>query len=63
MRSHAIVQHDDEEIPSGVWSIDGKIWTVPFTAQTLGLDKNRVRAMEMATLENPRIEVQAEPLR
>ncbi len=52
-----------EEIPSGVWSIDGKVWTVAFTAQTLGLDKNRVQAMEKATLDNPRIEVQAEALR
>jgi phenylpyruvate tautomerase PptA (4-oxalocrotonate tautomerase family) len=52
-----------EEIPSGVWSIDGKIWTVSFTARTLGLDKNRVRAIEKATLENPRIEVKAEAVR
>jgi phenylpyruvate tautomerase PptA (4-oxalocrotonate tautomerase family) len=52
-----------EEIPSGAWSIDGKTWTVPFTAKILGLDKNRVQAMEKAIVENPRIEIQAEALR
>src|SRR5260221_3385458 len=52
-----------EVIPRGGWSIDGKIWTASFTAQTLGLDKNRVQAIEKATLDNPRIEVKAEALR
>jgi hypothetical protein len=28
-----------EEIPSGAWSIDGKTWTVPFTAKILGLER------------------------
>jgi phenylpyruvate tautomerase PptA (4-oxalocrotonate tautomerase family) len=51
-----------EEIPSGVWSINGKVWTASFTAETLGLDKDRVQAMERATRENPRIEIAAKPL-
>jgi hypothetical protein len=51
-----------EEIPSGVWSIDGKVWTAAFTAKTLGLDADRGKAMEQATREHPRIEVRARPL-
>jgi len=37
-----------EEIPSGTWSIDGKTWTTVFTAKTLGLDEQRIKAMERA---------------
>jgi len=46
-----------EEIPSGNWSIDGVTWTTVFTAKTLGVDRQRIDAMESAIGEYPRIEV------
>lgn len=46
-----------EEIPSGTWSIDGKTWTSVFTAKTLGLDHDRIDAMETAIATRPRIDV------
>jgi phenylpyruvate tautomerase PptA (4-oxalocrotonate tautomerase family) len=46
-----------EEIPSGTWSIDGKTWTTVFTANTLGLDSERIATMEQAISARPRIDV------
>jgi phenylpyruvate tautomerase PptA (4-oxalocrotonate tautomerase family) len=46
-----------EEIPSGTWGIDGKVWTTVFTAQTLGLDKGRVERMRAVVAERPRLDV------
>lgn len=46
-----------EEVPSGTWSIDGKTWTSAFTARTLGLDNDRVIAMEHAVAARARIDV------
>jgi phenylpyruvate tautomerase PptA (4-oxalocrotonate tautomerase family) len=46
-----------EEIPSGTWGIDGKVWTTVFTAQTLGLDKGRVERMRAVVTERPRLDV------
>jgi phenylpyruvate tautomerase PptA (4-oxalocrotonate tautomerase family) len=46
-----------EEIPSGTWSIDGQTWTTVFTARTLGLDNERIDAMEKAVAARPRIDV------
>jgi phenylpyruvate tautomerase PptA (4-oxalocrotonate tautomerase family) len=51
-----------EEIPSGGWSIDGKTWTTAFTAKTLGIDPERIKAIEQVTREHPRVEVHARPL-
>jgi hypothetical protein len=50
-----------EEIPSGTWSIDGKTWTSVFTAKTLGLDEQRIKAIERAVADHPRIEVPLAP--
>jgi hypothetical protein len=50
-----------EEIPSGTWSIDGKTWTTVFTAKTLGLDEQRIKAIERAVADHPRIEVPLAP--
>ncbi len=46
-----------EEIESGSWSVDGKIWTSVFAAQTLGLSEQRIKAMDRAIKERPRVEV------
>ena len=46
-----------EEIPSGTWGIDGKVWTTVFTAQTLGLDERRVQRMKTVVAERPRLDV------
>src|SRR6266446_6608737 len=46
-----------EEIPSGTWGIDGKVWTTVFTAQTLGLDERRVQRMKAVVAERPRLDV------
>jgi hypothetical protein len=46
-----------EEIPSGTWSIDGTTWTTVFTAKTLGIDSQRIDAMQRAIAEHPRVEV------
>jgi phenylpyruvate tautomerase PptA (4-oxalocrotonate tautomerase family) len=45
------------EVPSGTWAIDGEVWTTPFTARTLGLDDDRVAAMERAVASRPRLDV------
>ncbi len=46
-----------EEVPSGTWGIDGKIWTSVFTAKTLGLDADRIARMEAVVAERPRLDV------
>jgi phenylpyruvate tautomerase PptA (4-oxalocrotonate tautomerase family) len=46
-----------EEIPSGTWGIDGKVWTTVFTAKTLGLDERRVDRMRAVVAERPRLDV------
>ncbi len=46
-----------EEIPSGTWGIDGKVWTTVFTAQTLGLDERGVERMRAVVAERPRLDV------
>jgi len=45
-----------EEIPSGGWGIDGKVWTTVFTAQTLGLDERHVERMRAVVAERPRLD-------
>jgi phenylpyruvate tautomerase PptA (4-oxalocrotonate tautomerase family) len=46
-----------EEVPSGTWGIDGKVWTTGHTARTLGLPEDRVLCMEAAVAERPRVDV------
>jgi phenylpyruvate tautomerase PptA (4-oxalocrotonate tautomerase family) len=46
-----------DEVPSGTWAIDGEVWTAPFTARALGLDDDRVAAIERAVAGRPRLDV------
>jgi phenylpyruvate tautomerase PptA (4-oxalocrotonate tautomerase family) len=46
-----------EEVPSGTWAIDGKVWPSVFTAATLDLDTRRVRRMDEAIRSRPRLDV------
>lgn len=46
-----------EEIPSGTWGIDGRVWTTVFAAKTLGLDERRVERMKAVVAERPRLDV------
>ncbi|MGW5434430.1 tautomerase family protein [Streptomyces sp. NPDC004059] len=46
-----------EEIPSGTWAVDGKVWSSVFTAETLGLEPDRVRRMDEAVRSRPRLDV------
>jgi phenylpyruvate tautomerase PptA (4-oxalocrotonate tautomerase family) len=50
-----------DEVPSGTWAVDGAVWTTPFTARALGLDDERVAAMERAVASRPRLDVPLEP--
>jgi hypothetical protein len=50
-----------DEVPGGTWAIHGEVWTTPFTACTLGLDDERVAAMERAVASRPRLDVPLEP--
>jgi phenylpyruvate tautomerase PptA (4-oxalocrotonate tautomerase family) len=50
-----------DEVPSGTWAVDGAVWTTPFTARALGLDDERVAAMERAVAGRPRLDVPLEP--
>jgi phenylpyruvate tautomerase PptA (4-oxalocrotonate tautomerase family) len=45
------------EVPSGTWAVDGKVWPVVFTAETLGLDPERVKRMAAAIESRPRLDV------
>ena len=42
-----------EEIPSGTWGIDGKVWTTVFTGENIGLDEGRVQRMRAVVAERP----------
>ena len=46
-----------EEVPSGTWGIDGRVWTTVFAAKTLGLDERRVERMKAVVAERPRLDV------
>ncbi|MGW2939177.1 tautomerase family protein [Streptomyces sp. NPDC055722] len=45
------------EIPSGTWGVDGKVWPTVFTAEALGLDPKRVKRMAEAIESRPRLDV------
>jgi phenylpyruvate tautomerase PptA (4-oxalocrotonate tautomerase family) len=46
-----------EEVPSGTWAVDGKVWPTVFTAETLDLEAQRVRRMDAAVRSRPRLDV------
>ncbi|MDX3233569.1 hypothetical protein [Streptomyces sp. ME19-01-6] len=46
-----------KEVPSGTWGVEGKVWPTVFTAETLGLDPERIKRMDSAIQANPRIDV------
>jgi hypothetical protein len=45
------------EVPSGTWGVDGKVWPSVFTAETLGLEPERVKRMDAAIQSRPRLDV------
>lgn len=45
------------EVPSGTWGVDGKVWPTVFTAETLGLDPDRIKRMAEAIDSRPRLDV------
>jgi hypothetical protein len=45
------------EVPSGAWGVDGKVWPSVFTAETLGLEPERVKRMDVAIQGRPRLDV------
>jgi phenylpyruvate tautomerase PptA (4-oxalocrotonate tautomerase family) len=45
------------EVPSGVWGVEGKVWPTVFTAETLGLDAERVKRMAAAVQSRQRLDV------
>ena len=45
------------EVPSGAWGVDGKVWPSVFTAETLGLEPERVKRMDAAIQGRPRLDV------
>jgi phenylpyruvate tautomerase PptA (4-oxalocrotonate tautomerase family) len=47
------------EVPSGTWGVDGAVWPAVFTAETLGLDAERVKRMDEAIESRPRLDVPA----
>lgn len=46
-----------EEVPSGTWAVDGKVWPSVFTAKTLDLEARRVKRMDEAIRSRPRLNV------
>jgi phenylpyruvate tautomerase PptA (4-oxalocrotonate tautomerase family) len=46
-----------EEVPSGTWAVDGKVWPAVFTAETLELEAERIARMEEAVRSRPRLDV------
>jgi phenylpyruvate tautomerase PptA (4-oxalocrotonate tautomerase family) len=46
-----------EEVPSGTWAVDGKVWPTVFTAETLDLEARRVKRMDEAIRSRPRLNV------
>jgi phenylpyruvate tautomerase PptA (4-oxalocrotonate tautomerase family) len=46
-----------EEVPSGTWAVDGKVWPSVFAAETLDLETRRVARMDEAIRSRPRLDV------
>jgi phenylpyruvate tautomerase PptA (4-oxalocrotonate tautomerase family) len=46
-----------EEVPSGTWAVDGKVWPTVFTAETLDLEARRVKRMDEAIRSQSRLNV------
>jgi phenylpyruvate tautomerase PptA (4-oxalocrotonate tautomerase family) len=49
-----------EEVPSGTWAVDGKVWPSVFAAATLDLEAGRVKRMDEAIRSRPRLDVPAD---
>ena len=45
------------EVPSGTWGVDGRVWPTVFTAETVGVDPERVKRMDAAIESRPRLDV------
>ncbi|GAA4539286.1 tautomerase family protein [Pseudonocardia xishanensis] len=45
------------EVPSGTWGVDGKVWPTVFTAEALNIDPERVKRMAAAVESRPRLDV------
>ncbi len=45
------------EVPSGTWGVDGRVWPSVFTAETVGVDPERVKRMDAAIESRPRLDV------
>lgn len=45
------------EVPSGTWGVDGRVWPSVFTAETVGVDAERVKRMDAAIESRPRLNV------
>jgi len=45
------------EVPSGTWGVDGRVWPTVFTAETVGVDPERVKRMDVAIESRPRLDV------
>jgi phenylpyruvate tautomerase PptA (4-oxalocrotonate tautomerase family) len=45
------------EVPSGTWGVDGTVWPSVFTAETVGVDPERVKRMDAAIESRPRLDV------
>ncbi len=45
------------EVPSGTWGVDGRVWPSVFTAETVGVDPERVKRMDASIQSRPRLDV------
>ena len=45
------------EVPSGTWGVDGKVWPSVFTAEAVSVDPERVKRMAAAIDGRPRLDV------
>ncbi len=45
------------EVPSGTWGVEGKVWPSVFTAEKVGLEPERVKRMDAAIQSRPRLDV------
>ena len=45
------------EVPSGTWGVDGKVWPTVFTAEAISIDPERVKRMAAAIESRPRLDV------
>jgi phenylpyruvate tautomerase PptA (4-oxalocrotonate tautomerase family) len=45
------------EVPSGTWGVDTRVWPSVFTAETVGVDPERVKRMDAAIESRPRLDV------